>query len=122
MQTCSDSMSASTIARNVGMTRSNESGKLIPSRRGHESQVAACSSHSGASDSRALLEFLRDFAWRPTFSSKGFTGKCSLGGVALELRYKAQHPMSDSTERSRPGYVVRGVCDLYTAPTITPVT
>src|SRR5581483_7746621 len=75
-----------------------------------------------ASDSRALLEFLRDFAWRPTFSSKGFTGKCSLGCVALQLRYKAQHPMSDSTERSRPGYVVRGVCDLYTAPTITPVT
>src|SRR5436190_22342015 len=46
MQTCSDSMSASTIFRNAGITRSNESGKLIPSRRGHESQVAACGSHS----------------------------------------------------------------------------
>jgi hypothetical protein len=46
MQTGSDSISASTIARNAGMTRSNESGKLIPSRRGHESHVAACGSHS----------------------------------------------------------------------------
>ena len=42
----SDSISASTIARNAGITRSNESGKLIPSRRGHESQVAVCGSHS----------------------------------------------------------------------------
>src|SRR5438128_11645042 len=46
MQTCSDSISASIIARNAGMTRSNESGKLIPSRRGQESHVAACGSHS----------------------------------------------------------------------------
>src|SRR5438874_4086247 len=46
MQTFSDSTRASTIARNAGRTRSNESGKLIPSRRGHESQVAACGSHS----------------------------------------------------------------------------
>src|SRR3954470_18538324 len=46
MQTCSDSISASTIARSVGITRSNESGKLMPSRRGHDSQVAECGSHS----------------------------------------------------------------------------
>src|SRR5262245_65639923 len=46
MQTCSDSIKASTMARNVGRTRSNDSGKLIPSRRGHESHVAACGSHS----------------------------------------------------------------------------
>src|SRR5438105_15717022 len=46
MQTCSDLVSASTIARKAGSTQSNESGKLIPSRRGHESQVAACGSHS----------------------------------------------------------------------------
>ena len=39
-------MSAATIARKTGMTRSNESGKLIPSRLGHESQVAVCGSHS----------------------------------------------------------------------------
>ena len=46
MQTCSDSISASTIARKAGGTRSNDSGKLIPSRRGHESHVAVCGSHS----------------------------------------------------------------------------
>src|SRR5438552_10437736 len=46
LQACSDSMSASTMARKAGSTRSNESGKLIPSRRGQESQVAACGSHS----------------------------------------------------------------------------
>src|SRR6266567_67684 len=46
IQTCSDSISASTTARQAGRTRSNESGKLIPSRRGQESQVAACGSHS----------------------------------------------------------------------------
>src|SRR5438046_10015843 len=46
MQTRSDLMSASTIARKAGRTRSNESGKLIPSRRGQEGQVAACGSHS----------------------------------------------------------------------------
>src|SRR5205823_9926507 len=46
MQTRSDSINTSTRARKVGNTRSNESGKLIPSRRGHESQVAACGSHS----------------------------------------------------------------------------
>src|SRR6266513_1867762 len=46
MQTCSDSINASTIARNAGRTRSNDSGKLIPSRRGHESHVAVCGSHS----------------------------------------------------------------------------
>src|SRR5438477_10892902 len=46
MQTFSDSISASTIARNAGKTRSNDSGKLIPSRRGQESHVAACGSHS----------------------------------------------------------------------------
>src|SRR5207237_2807937 len=46
MQTGSDVRSASTIRRKVGSTRSNEPGKLIPSRRGHESQVAACGSHS----------------------------------------------------------------------------
>jgi len=39
-------MSAATIARKAGMTRSNESGKLTPSRLGHESQVARCGSHS----------------------------------------------------------------------------
>jgi hypothetical protein len=39
-------MSASTIARRAGKTRSNDSGKLMPSRRGQESQVAACGSHS----------------------------------------------------------------------------
>src|SRR6516162_1366904 len=46
MQTCSDSISASTMARKEGRTRSNDSGKLIPSRRGHESHVAVCGSHS----------------------------------------------------------------------------
>ena len=46
MQTCSDSINASTMARNAGRTRSNDSGKLIPSRRGHESHVAVCGSHS----------------------------------------------------------------------------
>jgi len=39
-------MSAATISRNAGNTRSNESGKLIPSRRGQDNQVAACGSHS----------------------------------------------------------------------------
>src|SRR5438477_7308566 len=46
MQTCSDSMRASAITRKAGKTRSNESGKLIPSRRGHDIHVAACGSHS----------------------------------------------------------------------------
>src|SRR4051794_32503478 len=46
MQTGSDSVSARTISRKVGRTRSNESGKLMPSRRGHDSQVAECGSHS----------------------------------------------------------------------------
>jgi len=46
MQTGSEASSASTIRRNVGMTRSNAPGKLIPSRRGHESHVAECGSHS----------------------------------------------------------------------------
>src|ERR1041385_8235576 len=46
MQTRSDSINAFTKARSTGKTRSNESGKLIPSRRGHESHVAVCGSHS----------------------------------------------------------------------------
>lgn len=46
MQTRSDSIKASIMARNVGKTRSNDSGKLIPSRRGHDSHVAVCGSHS----------------------------------------------------------------------------
>jgi hypothetical protein len=39
-------ISAATIARKAGNTRSNDPGKLIPSRRGQESQVASCRSHS----------------------------------------------------------------------------
>src|SRR5689334_8295254 len=39
-------MSASTIWRNAGITLSKEPGKLIPSRRGQDSQVAVCGSHS----------------------------------------------------------------------------
>jgi hypothetical protein len=46
MLTASELNNASTIVRNVGITRSKESGKLMPSRRGHESQVATCGSHS----------------------------------------------------------------------------
>src|SRR5438093_4134201 len=46
MQTFSDSRSACTIFANVGITESYASGKLMPSRRGHESHVAACGSHS----------------------------------------------------------------------------
>src|SRR5438067_9548669 len=46
MLTGSDSIIASTDDRKHGMTLSNESGKLIPSRRGHDSHVAVCGSHS----------------------------------------------------------------------------
>src|SRR5437762_10218307 len=59
IQTCSDSMSASTIARKAGRTRSNESGKLIPSRRGQESQVAACGSHSAGMRYRSAAGVFR---------------------------------------------------------------
>src|SRR5437763_14075038 len=59
MQTRSDLMSASTIARKAGRTRSNESGKLIPSRRGQESQVAACGSHSAGMRYRSAAGVFR---------------------------------------------------------------
>jgi hypothetical protein len=46
MFTGSDSINASTIFLNVGRIRLNEPGKLIPSARGHDNQVAECDSHS----------------------------------------------------------------------------
>src|SRR5262249_46191160 len=69
IHTCSDSMSVSTIERSAGITRSNESGTLIPSPPAPDRHLAVCGSDSaGMRSPRAVgeSELIQSNVKRPT--------------------------------------------------------